>query len=206
MKPCRKCGSTERFTSGGCKPCSLAYQRIKRVVNADSIKANRDRWRNENKDKIREQKSVWLEKNKEKMDIWFAKWHEENRERIRANAHMKRKFKSETERHFTPTDVMRKFIAQQGACQYCKVDVVDDYHIDHIIPVSKGGTNDAKNIQILCPTCNRKKHATLEADFLRYFPKVRVEKSVECVSGFFKSAGQKCVSLFSRVRGKSACP
>lgn len=35
------------------------------------------------------------------------------------------------------------------------------FHIDHIIPISFGGTNDITNLQIICPSCNRKKKESL---------------------------------------------
>jgi 5-methylcytosine-specific restriction endonuclease McrA len=34
-----------------------------------------------------------------------------------------------------------------------------EFHVDHIIPRSQGGTNDPKNLQALCITCHGKKTA-----------------------------------------------
>ena len=42
-----------------------------------------------------------------------------------------------------------------GKCVNC--DSNENLEYDHIIPVSKGGSNTARNIQLLCQTCNRLK-------------------------------------------------
>jgi predicted restriction endonuclease len=41
-------------------------------------------------------------------------------------------------------------------CQMCGVTAKDGatLEIDHITPVSKGGSNDADNLQVLCRDCN----------------------------------------------------
>ena len=45
-------------------------------------------------------------------------------------------------------------------CQICGATVKDGakLELDHILPVSKGGTNEEKNLQVLCQQCNREKH------------------------------------------------
>jgi hypothetical protein len=52
-----------------------------------------------------------------------------------------------------------------GLCPYCnkKIEVG---HIDHIIPVSKGGTNARENLAWVCASCNLRKHNKSLLEFL----------------------------------------
>jgi hypothetical protein len=55
-----------------------------------------------------------------------------------------------------PEDVkMLVWQRDQGRCVQCGSQ--DTLEFDHIIPVSKGGSSTARNIQILCESCNRSK-------------------------------------------------
>lgn len=46
-----------------------------------------------------------------------------------------------------------------GRCVSCAAQ--SDLEFDHIIPVAMGGSNTARNLQLLCEPCNRRKGATL---------------------------------------------
>lgn len=49
----------------------------------------------------------------------------------------------------------------EGRCVSCNSQEWIEY--DHIIPFSKGGSNTARNIQLLCESCNRAKSADIGA-------------------------------------------
>ena len=50
-------------------------------------------------------------------------------------------------------------VKQQCKCAACEKDISESYHADHITPLSRGGEHTGTNIQLLCPSCNLKKHA-----------------------------------------------
>ena len=53
------------------------------------------------------------------------------------------------------------WVRDKGRCVKCGSD--KNLHYDHIIPFSKGGSSkDANNIQLLCQTCNLRKHDKIE--------------------------------------------
>lgn len=50
---------------------------------------------------------------------------------------------------------LQKLLQHSNYC--CRLCNSTQISIDHIVPISKGGSNSIKNIQILCISCNSKK-------------------------------------------------
>jgi len=48
---------------------------------------------------------------------------------------------------------------QRWRCAVCKRTLGPDFHIDHILPLFKGGDNSMENLQALCPTDHTMKSA-----------------------------------------------
>jgi 5-methylcytosine-specific restriction endonuclease McrA len=45
------------------------------------------------------------------------------------------------------------------------VEVGDTYHVDHVVPISKGGSNDPSNLVVACAPCNLRKNDKLPHEF-----------------------------------------
>lgn len=48
---------------------------------------------------------------------------------------------------------------QRWKCAVCRVCIKKQFHVDHIVPLAKGGAHERTNIQLLCPSCNVRKSA-----------------------------------------------
>lgn len=57
------------------------------------------------------------------------------------------------------------FRRDQGKCVYCGLS--ENLEFDHVIPITKGGSNTERNIQLVCLKCNRLKFDYIDDDFLR---------------------------------------
>lgn len=58
-------------------------------------------------------------------------------------------------RNITPS--VWKSIIQQGACHYCGYANPEVLEVDHVIPVSRGGSDKKKNLVPACWRCNHEK-------------------------------------------------
>ncbi len=55
---------------------------------------------------------------------------------------------------------------QNGLCAYCETLIIDGHHVDHMIPLSRGGRNDWSNLAITCESCNLRKNNKTAEEFL----------------------------------------
>ena len=69
----------------------------------------------------------------------------------------------QTPRELIPLSIQAKVLRRDGGkCVVCESK--HNLQFDHIIPVSKGGSTSAKNIQLLCQTCHLEKQSNARQD------------------------------------------
>ncbi len=65
-KPCKKCGSTERYArNGNCAPCTIATSKKWKSANYQKVKTGAGRWREDNRDYLRVYLKAWRLKKQE---------------------------------------------------------------------------------------------------------------------------------------------
>ena len=55
--------------------------------------------------------------------------------------------------------ILKNLMCDKNKCNVCK-NKVDEFHIDHIMPLAAGGNNDLDNLQVLCLECHQEKTRT----------------------------------------------
>lgn len=191
-KACKHGHTCPRYVSTGiCFECSAMHKRLAWKRNPDAMRArerariaadpqaNRDRvraWRKRNPEKKRaaarrhgkknfEQKKAYRVANKERLSAYYRDRYAKNKEGHKAHArNRKARLRSAIGKH-SGADIQRIFLAQKGRCAYCRIKLGAERHVDHIKPLSKGGSNWPSNLQITCAPCNLSKLAADPIDF-----------------------------------------
>jgi 5-methylcytosine-specific restriction endonuclease McrA len=107
----------------------------------------------------------WRQKNPEKVIAYTAEYNRHNKDKKAILESHRRARKAASEGSYTPSDIADIRRMQKDKCAYCKVKLKGRGHIDHIIPLARGGTNYRSNLQLTCRSCNCRKHAKHPIEF-----------------------------------------
>lgn len=166
-KDCIKNDSRE-YNERNKKQCKERLQKW-REENPEKVKEQNRRWREENPDKEFEKQKRYRETHEEQLYLKGKKYREEHRDYF-YNKARERKLSQKALSDGTVTLEAEQFIydEQNGKCAYCGCDLNESgKHLDHIIPLSKGGLHTINNVHWTCPTCNLSKGDKLESEWLK---------------------------------------
>jgi len=173
--------SIDRRSRGGyqgkCKACVREY----RVQHIEEIRIKKAQYYQEHREEIIRSVTAYSEEHHEETLARVARYAEKYPDRVRG---YKRKYiESENGKNHRAVVKRRRrvnggyslevndmvYVKDEygGYCPYCN-QKIDDGHIDHIVPVIKGGTNDRDNLVYCCATCNMSKGSKSLLEFMIY--------------------------------------
>lgn len=181
-KLCTKCGESKPFAGFSknirardgmnchCKDCARIATAVWRANNPERARASENAYRAANIDKVKARYVAHYKANYDKKKANVLRWQAEHPESVRmyrATARARRRA-AEAGGSLSTGLAEKLFKLQRGKCACgCKQPLGDDYHLDHIMPLARGGSNTDDNIQLLRSRCNRQKQAKHPIDFMQ---------------------------------------
>lgn len=169
---CRACGKDKtlsemqpseknrRGVTRNCKECHKIITRKWKDAHPEQANAAVKRWHKEHPKITIAHRNAYRERNREELNRKSREKARNNPEPQKARTRTYRAKKHAGGRH-TAQDVQLQYETQEGKCYWCGCDVFNKYHVDHVIPVSRGGSNNPDNIVIAYPPCNLSKNDKL---------------------------------------------
>ena len=167
VKPCIKCGATDRYADGKCKPCRSENNKNWRKNNLEYHRKRNQKWRQDNPERNQKNAKEWAKKNPDYFRDYNHKWRSNN-PNAHALAEQNRRSRKRNSNGRLSKDIVNKLMAlQNGKCACCGASLKGGYHLDHIIPLALGGENVDNNVQLLTPKCNMSKGAKHPIDYMQ---------------------------------------
>ena len=176
-KRCSKCGEIKTLSEFGknaaakdglqswCRQCYAEYNAKRYIENREKELAKNAKWRAEHPEKHVAKSLRWEKANPEKHSAKNLAWAKNNPEKANAKTQRRRAFKVAAPGDHNAGDIKALYDAQEGRCAYCGRDVSQGYHVDHIVPLSRGGSNALGNLALTCARCNTSKGAKLLSEW-----------------------------------------
>ena len=173
LKPIAEFGSMKTSPDGReyrCKPCQAERVSAFRIDNPEhALQQSRRQFQNNKENRraavLKYQKKIpggWMAKYRREHPEYVAKerlkmkeWRRQNPDRAKQKSDLRRarlySVRVET--------IDRKTIIERDAstCYLCQKIVLGIIHVDHVIPLSRGGSHTYDNLRVTCPQCNLRK-------------------------------------------------
>lgn len=139
------------------------------------VKAYRAQQRKQNIEWMRKYLREWRKKNPDKFKAIQERYHETHKEKRKVCKANRRAREYSAEGSHTPEDIKRQYELQGGLCYWCNTPLDGKYHLDHLIPLAVGGTNNPDNLVCSCPKCNLRKWKKLPDEFMKIISETKPE-------------------------------
>lgn len=168
-----------------CKFCVSAYNKAYKAKNRERLMAadrarywaNKEEYSEKAKRRYRENPESAKRRAKERRATYperladeQRRYRERNQDKRRLARARRRAAKKNGDAPGRPRREHRvlwqMYDSQGGLCAYCEEPLFGNFHLEHMIPLSRGGAHDWMNLALACPTCNMRKGERTVEEFM----------------------------------------
>ena len=141
-----------------------AYHAALYASDPEKVKDRSARWAKEHPESGRARTAKWRKAHPERANAW-AMSHPLARRAMKHHRRASATNNPGTE-PITALHLSLLFTAQDGCCRYCRETLGPNKHLDHRIPLIRGGPHAPHNVCWSCPTCNLRKGTLTEIEYI----------------------------------------